>query len=223
MISTCEACDRPVPGGYLCPGCQDDFTDRLAALPTLYAALGAMLHPGRSTDGRGGTVVEAPAPARLDVIDARAEFGVLSSWARALAEDMRTPIPAMPDDLGARVTAACAALAAAREWIATSWPDAGPCATAVRVVYDDARSITGTENLPAKMGRCPTVVHGQACGAELLLPDGAQVLRCAWCGTTYPPGVWAALRVAQRTAAFSPSEAAAAAHPSRASASAGTR
>ncbi|CAG6392745.1 hypothetical protein NMG29_06515 [Streptomyces cocklensis] len=196
----CEMCDRPAGADYLCARCTADLGLRLGQLPALYAALGSMLAPGRTADGgRGATLVEAPAPARLDVVDQRAEFGVLEVWARALAADRAVPV-AVPgaDDLGARATAACAALGAAVDWIASSWPAAGDCAGEVRGLFDGARSVVGAGDLPARMGRCPRLVHGAACGAELLLPQGQQVLRCGWCGATYPPGVWAALRVAQR-------------------------
>lgn len=197
----CELCTRPTGDAYLCPPCSADLGDRLEQLPGLYAALGAMLAPVRSAEGGGGrtAAVEAPLPLRSDVADARADFAVLEVWARALAQDRQQPaaVPAA-DDLGARVTAACAALVAAVPWIAASWPAAADCAHEVRDLYDSARSVVGAADLPARMGPCPTVVHGQPCGAELLLPAGAQVLACPWCGTTYPPGVWAALKVAQR-------------------------
>jgi hypothetical protein len=190
---SCELCERPAGTAYLCAGCAADLVERLGQLPALYAGLGGMLAPTRSADGggRSAAAVEAPLPLRVDVADARAEFGVLPMWARALADDRCLPeltstrkgIVA-PDDLGHRVTAACTALAVAVPWITASWPAAG--------------------DLPARMGRCPRQVHGAACGAELLLPSGQQVLRCRWCGTTYPPGVWAALRVAQRLVSATP-------------------
>lgn len=226
----CELCERPAGDAYLCPGCADDLADRLQRLPSLYAALGAMLTPARSTGGgRVATVVEAPMPVRLDVADARSAFVILPTWARALAEDRRRPEltsprrgVAAPDDLAARVIAACGALAAARQWIVSSWPAAGDCAREVRDLHDAARTVVGVDDLPARMGRCPALVHGQPCGAELLLPGGAQVVHCRWCQATYPPGVWAALRVAQAKA-FSPSADAEAARQSRASATAGNR
>jgi hypothetical protein len=204
----CELCERPAGEAYLCEPCAADLNDRLEQLPALYAALGGMLAPVRSAEGGGGrtAAVEAPLPVRADVVDARGDFAVLPVWARAMAEDRRLPAltstrkaaVAAPDDLGARVRAACTALAAAVPWIASSWPAAADCAHEVRDLYDDARSVVGTEDLPARMGRCPQLVHGEPCGAELLLPSGAQILTCPWCGVTYPPGVWAALRVAQR-------------------------
>jgi hypothetical protein len=210
---SCELCERPAGTAYLCAGCAADLVERLGQLPALYAGLGGMLAPTRSADGggRSAAAVEAPLPLRVDVADARAEFGVLPMWARALADDRCLPeltstrkgIVA-PDDLGHRVTAACTALAVAVPWITASWPAAGDCAAEVRVLYDSARSVVGARDLPARMGRCPRQVHGAACGAELLLPSGQQVLRCRWCGTTYPPGVWAALRVAQRLVSATP-------------------
>jgi hypothetical protein len=199
----CLLCERPAGTAYLCGRCTADLADRLEQLPALYAGLGGMLAPGRAADsgGRSAAAVEAPLPLRVDVVDARGEFVVLEVWARAAAADRQTPAPRpTADDLGARVTAACAALVAAVGWIGSSWPAAGDCAREVRDLYDGARSVVGAADLPARMGRCPQLVHGAACGAELLLPQGQQVLRCAWCGSTYPPGVWAALKVAQKRA-----------------------
>lgn len=196
----CELCERPAGDAYLCASCSQDTTDRLRRLPALYAALGALLAPGRGgSGGRGPTPVEPPAPARLDVVDARYGFGALPVWARALADDRQQPAPIpAADDLGAQVVAACTALSAASAWIASSWPAAGDLAREVRDLHDAARTMVGAVDLPARMGNCPKKVHGSPCGAVLLLPDGAQVIRCDWCGATYPPGVWAALKVAQR-------------------------
>ncbi|MFI0718897.1 hypothetical protein [Streptomyces sp. NPDC021224] len=197
----CLLCDRPAGTAYLDARCAADLADRLRALPTLYAELGQMLAPVRSADagGRTAAAVEAPLPIRPDVADARGDFVLLETWARALADDQGAP-RAVPeaDTLGARVRAACAALGAAVPWIAAEWPAAGDCAREVRDLYDGARSVVGSADLPARMGRCPQLVHGEPCGAELLLPAGQQVLRCAWCGSRFPPGTWAALRVAQR-------------------------
>lgn len=208
---SCELCERPATA-YLCPACARDLAERLQRLPGLFAALGAMLTPARSTGGgRGATVVEAPIPVRLDVVDARSAFVVLPTWARALADDRRRPeltsprkAVGGPDDLAARVTAACRALAAARQWIASSWPAAGDCAREVRNLYDAARTVTGTEDLSTPMGRCPAPVDGRPCGATLTLQSGRQVLRCEWCTATYPPGVWAALKREQQLVLATP-------------------
>jgi hypothetical protein len=205
----CLLCERPLGDAYLCPACSADLADRLGQLPALYTALGSMLTPERSSGGgRTAAAVEAPLPLRSDVADQRAEFAVLEVWARALQDARRTPaVRPVTDDLGARVTAACTALAAEVPWISAAWPAAEDLAREVRDLHDDARTVVGTEDLPARMGPCPTVVHGQPCGAELLLPAGQQVVVCKFCGSTYPPGCWAALRVAQR--ALSPAAGAA--------------
>lgn len=201
----CELCERPSGDAYLCPSCAADLADRLEQLPALFTDLGDMLAPVRSHDGgRGATLVDSPLPVDIDVVDHRTAFAVLPSWARALAEDRKMPVPApAADDLGAQVTAACSALRSAAPWIAVGWPAAGDCAREVKQLHDDIRTVVGGVDLPARMGRCPALADAARCGAELLLPSGQQVVRCAWCGATYPPGVWAALRAAQRRA-FSP-------------------
>jgi hypothetical protein len=219
----CLLCERPLGDAYLCPSCSADLADRLGRLPALYAALGSMLAPERGGEGgRTAAAVEAPLPLRPDVADQRADFAVLEVWARALAQDRQQPAPApVRDDLGARVAAACTALAAAVPWIAAAWPAAEDLAREVKALHDDARSIVGTADLPARMGRCPTLVHGQPCGAELLLPSGAQVLTCPWCGARFPPGTWGMLKVEQRKAAQA-AAGAAAARPSHPSATVGS-
>lgn len=209
---SCELCERPAGDAYLCPSCVQDTVDRLLRLPALYAGLGIMLTPPAGTGGgRGATLVVSPLPLVPEVADARALFGVLPTWARALADDRQVPpaVPAGPD-LGHQLTAACTALAAARAWIASSWPAAGDLASEVRDLHDDARTILGTPDLDARMGPCPTVIDGAPCGADLLLPHGEQVVRCRWCGATYPPATWAALK-REQTAVLAASPAALAA------------
>lgn len=197
-MAACELCERPADA-YLCGRCAADLNDRLERLPALYAALGDMLVPARSRDGgRGATLVVSPLPISIEAADHRAAFAILPSWARALADYRKKPMPTpAADDLGAQVFAACTALAAAVPWIAVGWPAAGDLAREVKQLHGDVRTVVGGADLPARMGRCPAMVDGAPCGAELLLPHGQQVVRCAWCGATYPPGVWAGLKAAQ--------------------------
>lgn len=195
---TCELCERDLrdTAAHLCEGCAADTGERLAALPVLFRRLGEMLVPGRSGDGRGSRPTEAPAPADLDVIEVRAGFDILVRWQCHLAEARGLPRPQRSDDPGRRIAAAAAALRAELPWIAAN-PAAGQFAAEMQGLHDDTRTVVGQPDLDVRMGRCPTVHRGVACGAELRLPAGQQVLRCAWCGATYPPGVWAALRLAQ--------------------------
>jgi hypothetical protein len=174
-----------VGDAYLCPSCTRDLAERLEQLPALYAGLGIMLVPPTGSGGRGATMVVSPLPLVPEVADARSAFGILPTWARALADDRDEPppVPAGPD-LGHQVAAACAALTTARDWIANAWPAAGDCAREIRDLHYDARTVVGAPDLAARMGRCPTVRDGAVCGAELLLPHGEQVVRCRWCSAT---------------------------------------
>lgn len=198
----CELCERPTSVDvYLCDGCTQDTAERLQQLPGMFDQLGAMLLPGRTGDGRGTRPTEAPAPADLDMIIARGEFAALVLWHCRLAEARGHQL-VLAADPGARVAAAAMALAADLPWIVQN-AAAGEFAGAVRDLHAGARSIVGAADLAVRMGLCPTVRDGARCGAVLRLPDRQQVVRCDWCGATYPPGVWAALRREQAKAVTS--------------------
>jgi hypothetical protein len=197
----CELCERPAGDAYLCGRCAATWrrAPGAAARAVRGARRDARAGPAADGGGRSRHAVEAPLPLRPTSPTPAASSSCWRCGRGRSPPTGRRPRPRpTADDLGARVTAACAALVAAVGWIGSSWPAAGDCAREVRDLYDGARSVVGAADLPARMGRCPQLVHGAACGAELLLPSGQQVLRCQWCGATYPPGVWAALKVAQR-------------------------
>lgn len=198
----CELCERPAGEAYLCDGCAADTAERLEQLPELAEELAGLLIPGRQIggDGRGSRPTEPPTP-DLDRIAARYGFAILPSWHLSLFDAPGWPRPTgRLDGLDGRITAACIALRASIEWI-VHWPAAGDLAREVKELFADARSLTGGRDLPARMGLCPATYDGVRCGAVLYLPDGQQVVRCAWCNATYPPGVWAALRIEQGKAA----------------------
>jgi hypothetical protein len=60
------------------------------------------------------------------------------------------------------------------------------------------------------LGNCPTIDEsGAVCGAVLRLGEGESAATCRWCGASWAPELWPALRLAQQ-AAFSPASVAAA-------------
>jgi hypothetical protein len=47
-----------------------------------------------------------------------------------------------------------------------------------------------------RIGRCPAQhTDGTLCGAVLRLAHGETVVRCTWCGSSYPPAAWVGLKV----------------------------
>lgn len=201
VAATCELCERAtVLDEYLCTNCRLDTGDRLKAFPAMYDGLTLMLFRTRrppADDGpRASWPVQSPMP-NTSAIDLRSQFSVLPSWRNALLDAMRRPGPVVTGDLGTRVVEAVGVLQEHLGWVAREWPAAGDFAGEVRDLFNDMRTVVGEPELAARMGPCPTVVDGKPCGAPLLLPDRQSVVRCQWCGSTYPPGVWLALRRAQ--------------------------
>jgi predicted RNA-binding Zn-ribbon protein involved in translation (DUF1610 family) len=199
----CELCERETSAAddwpYLCPGCAADTFDRLDMLPDTYDQLADKLRPLGSNwpkGNRGGTTVYPPMPSTR-AMDHRDAFAILPSWHHALFDAMGRPAPALPGDADGRVKAAVRGLQTHRKWATREWPAAGDFAREIRDLFNDVRTVVGEPDLAARMGPCPTVRDRQSCGATLRLPEEAQVIYCPWCGATYPPGVWAALKRAQ--------------------------
>ena len=200
MTTTCALCERvSVLDAYLCENCRLDTSDRLKALPVMYDELTLMLFRTAqrpADDGPRARATESPTP-NLVGMHLRDQFAVLPSWRNALLDAMRRPGPVVTGDLGIRVVEAAQVLREHLAWAAKEWPAAGDFATEVRDLFNGIRTVAGEPELAARMGPCPTQVDGKPCGAPLLLPDRESVVRCQWCGATYPPGVWLTLRQAQ--------------------------
>ncbi len=191
----CLLCEREMRDGQLCPRCARDLGGCLLELPDMFEQ---MLLPKRAGDASGARVRERTGLDRyLDAIEARTGFDILIAWHGALCADMGGPPPGLPDDPGRRIRAATGALRSNLPWIAKSWPAAGDCAREIQDLHRGAATVVGPSVRDVPMGLCPALHDGVLCGAELRLPHGQQVVRCQWCGATYPPGVWAALRLAQ--------------------------
>lgn len=214
----CELCNEPT-AGYLCRACELDTADRLERLPEMFDDLATLGIRGRALEAtrRGSRPAFSPTP-DLKPMAIRWGFNILPSWHSVLAEDSGWPMQHTGFALGGeddRILGACIALRASAAWIAAAWPAAGAFAEEVRDLFDDVRQVLRLPDLPRRMGPCPAKHDGVLCGAPLQLPRGQQVIRCAWCEATYPPGVWAALRSAQRFVSSAASPVGAEARPSR--------
>ena len=199
-VPQCGLCERGTRD-CLCASCALDTAERLEQLPEIFEEVADLAIPSRALEGtrRGSRPAFSPTP-DLRPLAVRWGFSILPSWHRVLAEDSGWPQQHTGfalDGEDRRILGACIALRASMEWIAACWPAAGAFAGEVKELFDEARSVTGVPDLPARMGPCPARPGGVLCGAPLRLPDGEQIVRCDWCSATYPPGVWMALRNAQ--------------------------
>ncbi|MFH8668831.1 hypothetical protein ACH4F3_28680 [Streptomyces anulatus] len=200
-MTTCLLCEQPdETGSMLCPGCSKSTRVRLEGLPVLYRGLGVLLAPSAAvSQGRGGKGGPPPLPVAEDVLDLRGVMvGTLEDWLSAVRQErgMRQH-PAARRGVDGRLDAAVSGLLRHMPWITVSWPQAGEFATEVR---DLARSVASVLQPPVsargqRLGRCPAAdPSGVLCGAVLHLAPGEKAVRCEWCGTAYPPYVWAQLK-----------------------------
>jgi hypothetical protein len=202
----CELCETATSAAdgwpYLCANCAADTRDRLELLPDLYDQLWEAVRPLRSNwpkslDGRRGSrAAHSPALSLGD--DTKfAAFAILSGWHQALFDAMGRTVPVLPSDQTAQVKAAVKGLQKHFKWATREWPAAGDFAREVRDLFDDVRTIVGEPDLSHRMGPCPSVHDGEPCRGPLRRPEEAQIIFCPWCGSTYPPGVWVRLKIAQ--------------------------
>ncbi|MBK3555683.1 hypothetical protein JHN55_03800 [Streptomyces sp. MBT56] len=203
-MTTCLMCDQPDEiGGLLCVGCTKATVVRLESLPALHRGLAPFLQPaGGVGSGRSGKGGPAPLPVNEDILDLRGPGGLVGAAERWLADVRRdrghmATTPA--GGIEARLQAAVAGLLANMGWIAVSWPSAGYFAKDIRDLVNSVRSIIApapTVAVGQRVGTCPALIPpaGTLCGAVLRLAPGEKALRCEWCGTVYPPYVWAQLK-----------------------------
>ncbi|MGW1219490.1 hypothetical protein ACWD6O_34470 [Streptomyces californicus] len=204
-MNTCQMCEQPNEiGGLLCTGCTKATVVRLESLPALHRGLAPFLQPvGGIGAGRSGKGGPAPLPVNEEILDLRGPGGLVGAAERWLDDVRRDRGHAAITPSGgveARLRAAVDGLLSEMAWIALSWPSAGYFAKDIRDLVNSVRSIIAP--VPAveagqRVGNCPAVVQpaGTLCGAVLRLAPGEKAVRCQWCGTAYPPYVWAQLKV----------------------------
>lgn len=199
-MNVCGLCERQLEHGYLCPGCTLATTTRLNRMPKLWNALAAFLAPSSGGSPQYGRThpAEAPLPVRENVLSLRAVggiAGVLEDWRSAMQADRGWGTPAIPADVGRRVTVAARALSINMDWIAAGWPLAGDMAGEVRSLEGDVLSIVDPEDPEERRLRRGTRIGycvaqfpgGEVCGAVLRSYPGEASLTCRWCSTVYEP------------------------------------
>lgn len=201
MIRSCGMCERDLDDGHLCPGCTLATLERLDRMPRLYEALAAFLHPG----GRGPEAGHArPAHPPLGLNEPAFNLrgpggivGVLEDWRSAMQQARGWREPPAAGLMEGRVLRAARGLILNLEWIASSWPQAGPFALEIRDLERDVASIVNPSDpaeRPVRLGPCPAETGpDELCGAILRYRRGDSAITCLWCGCTYPQEVWAQL------------------------------
>lgn len=203
MPTTCLLCEQPEPtGSYLCVGCTKDTEVRVQALPSLNRGLAPFLAPvGGAATVRSGKGGPAPLPVNEEILDLRGPggiVGVAERWLDDVRRDRGGAVATPGGGVDARLQAAVDGLLANMPWIAVSWPNAGYFAKDIRDLVDSLRTIispTPAVSRGQRLGHCPaTDPSGVLCGSVLRLAPGEKAVRCEWCGTAYPPYVWAQLK-----------------------------
>jgi hypothetical protein len=202
MTASCGLCERDLEQGHLCPGCTLGTARRLDRMPRLYEALAAFLQPsGRRPEFGRSRAAEAPLPISEPAFNLRGPggiVGVLEDWRSAMQADRGWGEPVREGDTERRVAVAARALSMNLEWIAASWPMAGPFAEEIRGLERDVASIVNPPERSLRLGNCPAVYEdGVVCGAVLRVPAGTAEVVCRWCGCAYPPSTWLELRSLQ--------------------------
>ncbi|GHF74077.1 hypothetical protein [Streptomyces thermodiastaticus] len=213
MTHLCGLCEQQLEHGHLCPGCTRATTQRLERMPTLWNVLAAFLAPGSSGSPLAGRTrpAEAPLPVRENVLTLRAAggiAGILEDWRAAMQADRGWGPPAVPVDVGRRVTVAARALAINMDWIASDWPLAGQMAHEIRGLERDVLTIVDPEDpderrhrYGTRIGYCVAALpDGEVCGAVLRAYPGEATLTCRWCATAYQPKDYLMLRQLQPAA-----------------------
>lgn len=195
----CMLCDRP-SRWRVHPGCQRKVDENLAALPALYRALEAVLHPGRrGGDGRMATR-SAPIPGNLDVLDLRARGGIegmVSTWARDLWEREGWDVERFPEygSVEAAVDAYTALLRNNLTAICDDHPAVREFADEIRKTAGQARSLITGEKPERRIGVVCT------CGAVLRITLSTPGKKCGGCGEHHGFAALRHLDPAPRTAA----------------------
>jgi hypothetical protein len=201
-VNTCGLCENELAAGYLCPGDVLALAERLDRMPLLYTALAAFLQPGgrRPELGRA-RAAEAPLPVSEPVLNLRGPggiAGVLEDWRSAMQADRGWGQPAVTGTVERRVRVASRGLSLNLDWVAASWPLAGAMAEEIRDLERNVLSILDPREPMLRLGECAAVLpDASVCGAVLRVPAGTAEVRCRWCGTSYPPSTWLALKTGE--------------------------
>lgn len=202
-MTTCTICLRPTderePIRH--DRCAHRLDRSLAALPGLYALMGAVLAPGAVAGGGrvSGNTRTAPLPVRIEPLSLRASGGIVAAVATWEADwrDARGLAPARrgssQDDLAGIVVF----LRLHLPWAIEQHPAIQEFADEVSRLVHECRQAGGLLPSMTRVGECPALVGEEACGAALYADPMAEAIRCR-CGARWGRGQWMLLGRAMR-------------------------
>lgn len=201
----CVCCHRPIPAWegarYACTGCQQRTGTRLAAIPGLYAALPAVLAPGRGTPlvGSRHRAAGSRPPIALGVVDLTGARGdvhaTLTSWVRDWAETGDGEEPEWPAGEQRQVGEACRWMRWRLDWACRSHPAIGDAVAEIAALHGRLRAVVTGERgeRPVRLV-CP-------CGGLVPFRVSGSRFHCGGCGEWYGRAEATRLPLAIRAAA----------------------
>lgn len=201
----CVCCHRPIPAWegarYACTGCQQRTGTRLAAIPGLYAALPAVLAPGRGTPlvGSRHRAAGSRPPIALGVVDLTGARGdvhaTLTSWVRDWAETGDGEEPDWPAGEQRQVGEACRWMRWRLDWACRSHPAIDDAVAEIAALHGRLRAVVTGERGPRRIAvTC-------RCGGLLRVTVATSGATCRACGAGYGRAEVMALPLADRAAA----------------------
>lgn len=194
---------RTVDPSLVCADCADRMGGWLSEIPVTYALLPAVVEPGTvdaDPDARAPTMAQAPAPARLEVLDLlddrrgwqaghpsdnrRGVLGVLEGWAGLVRDERGLDDPDGPGSVHgeARLLARHLPWCCEQPWVSDLHDD-------LRRLHRDLADAVG-EYRPRPVGSCPRQLVGRdgatvTCGGPLLQSRWNTGVFCGACRDTW--------------------------------------
>jgi len=209
MTWICPLCKRPVDDAHVHDRCRFAVDHRLGQIPGLYAALAAVLEPGRAAGARVSGSRTPPLPVQLEPLSLRGRGGIitiLATWETDWRE--RRGWYAIPTHANLEQTlVGDQALAGIIDWLRDQldWaianhPAVDEFAGEVRdIVHQCHRAIGALEN-HMRIGTCPALdENGHPCNSRLYADPQADTIICRNCGADWPRDQWMILGRAMNT------------------------
>lgn len=207
-MTACPLCKRPTEDGVH-DRCRFAVDHRLEQIPGLYAALAAVLEPGRAAGARVSGSRTPPLPVRLEPLSLRGRGGIitiLATWetdwrdraglavvpARAGREQLLDSDQALADVV--------TFLRRQLDWAIERHPAVNEFAGEIRdIVHECHRAIGALEN-HMRIGTCPALdENGHPCNSRLYADPHADTIICRNCGADWPRDQWMILGRAMNT------------------------
>jgi hypothetical protein len=189
----CEICLYP-SRNRVHSGCQARLGQQIGELPQLYRDLEDALLPGAGTGPAVGGTREAPLPVALEPLSLRARGGiegVLTSWERAVREDLGWPPVPFRGSVAQTVTGSAEMLHQNLLWLCGAFEGLRELSAEIAELHNACTAITNPPPQTYLAGACPAELRdGGTCGFALRAFPGAADIYCLRCGATYGPATW---------------------------------